>query len=1020
MMSAVRLGSFTGLVVSTCAAFGQEVAFEKIVLCDDAYYCDGVATGDFNRDGAVDIVAGPFWYEGPKFRRRHEIYPPVTFDPAKGQSDSLFSNVYDFNGDGRPEIVTHWEGSWGYVAPNWNRPHEPWTFHPLGAKGDWPQFHHGQGVGDLTGDGLPEIVINEGWLTQERSRAAEGEPAWRFQLHRFAKQRGGAQMLVYDVDGDEDADVVTSLDSHGWGLAWFENTQDKETGKLSFVQHTIMGSREEEAKYGVAFSQPHALVAGDIDGDGLTDVVVGKRRWAHGPKGDIEPGAPAVVYWFRLERTEDGVRFRPYRIDDNSGVGLQIAATDVNADGRLDVLTASKLGTSLFLAKPQDHAADSAAEVPTVEQLIQQAGNADEDAARLKILRQLKTRPDLDETLRADVDRVVAVVDRWVNDPRLFQWFHKEIRETLDYDFGIAKESPLYPLTCIYRGRMLVWTANEYGNIKGYHEVRRRFFDRAVGHFRTAAESFPDNRIVRMYLGEPIPPTKPYPGVAGAPAWAVAQREGLERLSDIVLWWIDHRLQEDGQYGGGWDDDCEMWRHWVPVMIAFEHPRMTEAQEFFSRALLSQEYMQGGYTRRIYDVEHTAEPTSDTITPMMHLAPEDPQWRKRAMLLAELMETVWTDQNECGLLQFKSTYFSSGRVDDDPVRACDTPYHIRAMEPALVLWLRTGDKRLGQLFTAWMDTWVDATARAERGKQAGVIPAAIRWPGGEPAGPGPQWWDPRHHGEPRLYEWPSAVQKLTDALLLTYHMTDDDKYLQPLRSMAAIRLEALTMSSREMPQPGSRQWCGTKLGFLARTLAKYRLLTGSDEFDELLAQDGPTRFVDASDPDRVRLTESLRHTAEALAINFPGRTSEVRWTDRVFAFARLFGEDMLFADRVPACDKRPNLGLLYATATGDRGDFAVFPLNSVRWLTEPRKIAAMVTERGSDRFSAELFHFGVEPRSMGAELYLLKPGRYTFALVDEANSTIGDATPFTVDGPRTRIAFELPPQTLCRLHVTAK
>ena len=82
-----------------------------------------------------------------------------------------------------------------------------------------------------------------------------------------------------------------------------------------------------------------------------TDVVVGKRRWAHGPNGDIEPNAPAVVYWFRLERTDRGARFRPHRIDDNSGVGLQIAVADVNGDGCLDVLTASKLGTFLFRAR---------------------------------------------------------------------------------------------------------------------------------------------------------------------------------------------------------------------------------------------------------------------------------------------------------------------------------------------------------------------------------------------------------------------------------------------------------------------------------------------------------------------------------------------------------------------------------------------------------------------------------------------------------------------------------------------
>jgi hypothetical protein len=129
---------------------------------------------------------------------------------------------------------------------------------------------------------------------------------------------------------------------------------------------------------------------------------------------------------------------------------------------------------------------------------------------------------------------------------------------------------------------------------------------------------------------------------------------------------------------------------------------------------------------------------------------------------------------------------------------------------------------------------------------------------------------------------------------------------------------------------------------------------------------------------------------------------------------------MLFPQAVPACNKRPDLPLLYATATGDRGGFLVFPLNAVRWLTEPRDIAALVTDRGSDRFSAELFHFGEDPRSMGAELYLLKSGRYTFSVVDDDGETTVPSTPFTVDGPRTRIAFELPPRKRCVLRVAAR
>jgi hypothetical protein len=93
-------------------------------------------------------------------------------------------------------------------------------------------------------------------------------------------------------------------------------------------------------------------------------------------------------------------------------------------------------------------------------------------------------------------------------------------------------------------------------------------------------------------------------------------------------------------------------------------------------------------------------------------------------------------------------------------------------------------------------------------------------------------------------------------------------------------------------------------------------------------------------------------------------------------------------------------------------------LAAVRWLTPPRQIAALVTATGTDEFAAELFHFGQQKRSMAAEIYLLAPGRYTLELcAADGGTPIRPPSPLAIRGPRTRIAFELPPGTLCALRI---
>ncbi|MCH2373874.1 MAG: hypothetical protein MK538_06795, partial [Planctomycetes bacterium] len=373
-----------------------------------------------------------------------------------------------------------------------------------------------------------------------------------------------------------------------------------------------------------------------------------------------------------------------------------------------------------------------------VDELITRAGNADRDDERLRILRELQSLPGLDAKLKAEIDTLLSFVTTWVESPFL-PFFWRAVRDEVEYDFGIPQTSPLYPLTRLYRGRMLVWNTLEMGHILRSPKLRRHFLTHAVADLEVARHAYPDNRIVGMYLGEAKPWTKSLDAPGHAPRWAVLQRENLERLTDIIQWWIDHRMQPDGQYGGGWGDDCEMWRWWAPVLLGFDDQTITDAQSRFSAALMSQPHMMNGYTTRMTDVEHTAEDSADAITPMMHLDPGNPSWKKRALRLAELMEKSWTGRNERGFLQFRSTYFTADRVKDEAQLACDTVYHPRAVQPALLLWQRTGDSNLTRLFSDWMDTWVDAAARAERGKPAGVVPSAIHWPGGYVGGLDGDW-----------------------------------------------------------------------------------------------------------------------------------------------------------------------------------------------------------------------------------------------------------------------------------------
>src|SRR5258705_13577518 len=85
----------TATVIAASDPSGGQT-FKKTQL-SDKFWCEGATFGDFNHDGKADIVAGPYWYEGPSFQKKHEIYPAAqTF--AHKKSDGSEEKIEGFEG----------------------------------------------------------------------------------------------------------------------------------------------------------------------------------------------------------------------------------------------------------------------------------------------------------------------------------------------------------------------------------------------------------------------------------------------------------------------------------------------------------------------------------------------------------------------------------------------------------------------------------------------------------------------------------------------------------------------------------------------------------------------------------------------------------------------------------------------------------------------------------------------------------------------------------------------------------
>jgi hypothetical protein len=359
------------------------------------YYSFSAAAADINRDGHMDVVSGPFIFYGPDFTEAREFYAAQTSSPSttfqqnwvafagdftgdgwpdillastdnnrlyvnpKGEArrwdvypnvippgnESEISAMKDLDGDGKPELIYASAGAVRLARPDPAHPTGPWLSTQVGEPGSYTA--HGIGAGDINGDRRLDILNPTGWW--EQPPEGIGQPLWKH--HPIPFGRGGAEMAVYDVNGDGLNDVVTSTQAHGFGLSWFEQKRDA-AGVISFVEHEIAGSFAARNAGNVTFSEPHGATSADVDRDGIPDFIVGKRFFSHLESYlDPDPYGAPVLYVYRTVRNKNapgGAEFVPELVHNRSGAGSQVLAVDLNKDGAIDIVTSTTQGAFIF------------------------------------------------------------------------------------------------------------------------------------------------------------------------------------------------------------------------------------------------------------------------------------------------------------------------------------------------------------------------------------------------------------------------------------------------------------------------------------------------------------------------------------------------------------------------------------------------------------------------------------------------------------------------------------------------
>jgi len=287
---------------------------------------DGVRLADVNGDGLADIATG--WEEGgavavylnPGPDRSRASWPSVTVDLLKGVEDAVFA---DLDADGAVDVVSCAEGKLNNVFVHW-APKSPLEYLSSNA---WNTAAFPATAGrrwmfalpmDVNVDGRVDLVIgskNENAIVGWLENPARSRDAASWKLHTLTPASWIMSLRSTDLDGDGDADIVYS-DRFGAqpGIFWLENP----SGQSEVWPRRLIGGKGQQVMF---------LSLGDLSGTDARNIICPTLG------GDL-------LY---LERGKSG-KWNESEIPLPFGLtaGKGVSITDVNLDGRADLVTTSE------------------------------------------------------------------------------------------------------------------------------------------------------------------------------------------------------------------------------------------------------------------------------------------------------------------------------------------------------------------------------------------------------------------------------------------------------------------------------------------------------------------------------------------------------------------------------------------------------------------------------------------------------------------------------------------------------